>query len=616
VNAPDKKIVMRLAIQALAGWVLLIVAQAHAEPVSGKQVGRAYVEGEVLVKFRTDASSSARDAALSRMGPREARSLTTPGWTHVKLSSGATVEQTLAQYGNDSNVEVVQPNYIYHLAAVPNDTSYGQQWALKNTGQAVSATTQPGDSLYATNNPGVSGDDIDIPPAWDVITDCSSVTVAVIDTGVNYNHGELAANMWNGGVSYPHHGYNFVDGNNDPMDRQGHGTHVAGTIGAAGNNGAGIAGVCWTASIMAVRVLDASGTGTTATITQGVNFAVTNGAKVINMSLGGSSTDPAFSSAITSAQSAGVVMVVAAGNDAANNDTTSTYPCNYTQSNLLCVAALDQSYRLATFSNYGATNVDIGAPGTNVLSAWAGTNALISDNFASGWTYSSTTSGSGGGWSPQTITLSGASTKILSDPAAWSSGTYNSNTDDRAYKAFNLSGVDVALWQGYVAANVINGDTLSLGYKSAGGDPFGGGGTLFSYTNLATYPYLYLLEADVSGCIGATCTIGFQLQSGAVTPKDKGAAVAYFTIQTLALNTSSYNTINGTSMATPHVAGLATMLQAFNPSYTYTDVINAIKNGGRSVTALAGITTTGKAIDAMGALAYINAPTGLAASVQ
>jgi subtilisin family serine protease len=121
---------------------------------------------------------------------------------------------------------------------------------------------------------------------------------------------------------------------------------------------------------------------------------------------------------------------------------------------------------------------------------------------------------------------------------------------------------------------------------------------------------------DISGCISATCSIGYQLQSGAATPKDRGVAIAGFSIQTLTLNTTSYKPESGTSMATPEVAGLAAMLRAYNSQYTYADTVNAIKNGGRSIGALAGKTTTGKAVDVMSSLAYINPPTGLTATVQ
>jgi subtilisin family serine protease len=165
--------------------------------------------------------------------------------------------------------------------------------------------------------------------------------------------------------------------------------------------------------------------------------------------------------------------------------------------------------------------------------------------------------------------------------------------------------------------NVVNGDHFRTGYTSAGGDPFAGSGTIVDdTTGLATYPNFGSGMFDISGCISMTCSVGFQLQSGATTPKDRGLAIARFNIQTLTLNATSYNTIDGTSMASPEVAGLAAMLRAYNPQYTYADTVNAIKNGGRSIPALAGKTTTGKAVNVMSSLAYINPPTGLMATVQ
>lgn len=597
---------------ALAAGILLVVAQglsaaaAYGQMITNNGAPQSYVSDELLVKFRPGVSAQFQQQSISSLGAQTIRALNqSSGWMHLKLLPGLSVDQALAAYQNDPNVESVQPNFIYHIAAAPNDPSYSQQWALKNTGQTVTnAYTQPPSSplSYTTSNPGTSGDDLGTESAWGYITDCSAVTVAVVDSGVNYNHGDLAANMWNGGVTYPNHGYNYVDTNNDPMDRNGHGTHVAGIIGAVGNNSTGTAGVCWKASIMAVRVMNAMGSGTTSAIVQGVNFAVTNGAKAINLSLGGSNFDQAFSDAITNAQTNGVVVVVAAGNDGLNNDsgTTPVYPCNYTHSNIICVAALDQKYLRASFSNYGATSVDVGAPGTNILSTWAGTNAVSTDALTSGWIFSTTTSG---GWTYGTV----SGTQYLLDPAV---GQYNDGTDDRAYKTFSLAG-DVALLRTSATVNVANSDYFRIGYKNAGGDPFGGG-TISGVTGVAT---TYAINGDISSCISASCSIGFQLQTD-VSGTDIGVGITGFSIQTLTLNTTSLNTINGTSMATPAVAGVATMVRAYNPSYTYTDVITAIKSGGVAAAALSGKTTTGKAVDAMRALAYINPPTGVTASVQ
>jgi len=621
MKTPSRSTIMA----ALFGAVLALYAQIAAAPSAlpglsswGKS---QYVPGEVLVKFTSSAIAQERAASVAAQGHAFLADLDQSGLVHIKLAAGQTMETALAAYRHDPNVEYAQPNYIYHASAMPNDPQYGQLWAFKNTGQTV-GTFPP--------NHGAVGDDIHIEPAWGQITDCSSVVVAVVDSGVNYNQEDLTPNMWDGAAAgFPNHGANCV-GNinctgNDPMDLNGHGTHVAGIIGAVGNNNTGTTGVCWKATIMAVRVLNASGSGSTSTIVQGVNFAVTRGAKVINMSLGGPAPGPgqidqAFSDAIASAQTSDVVVVVAAGNGDAsgvsvNNDITPHYPCNFTQPNLICVAALDPNFALATFSNFGLTSVDVGAPGINILSTWTGAETTVNDNLNTGVAPNWTTSG---GWAHGTVTLTSGSVDALLNPATYPTGVYGTSVDNRVFKTFSLNGVDKATLQAFAAINIVNGDHFRTAYLSTGGDPFAGTGTILDDTPgpLATFPSFFSGTFDLSGCITMTCTIGFELQSGANTPKDRGLGIVKFSIQTLALNSTSYKIENGTSMATPMVAGLAAMLRAYNPLFTYADTVNAIKNAGRSVPALAGKTTTGKAVDAMSSLAYINPPTGLSATVQ
>jgi len=596
-------------IAALVGAALTLYAQVSAAPFAQPNLAGAatsqYVPGEVLVKFKPAVIAQERTASVAALGHTVLAHLEQPGWVHVKLGAGQSVTEALVVYQNDPNVEYAQPNYIYHATAAPNDTQYGQLWAFKNTGQIVTTGT------YAPTS-GTTGDDMNIEPAWDHITDCNGVVVAVVDSGVNYNQEDLAANMWNGGVSFPNHGYDYVDNDNDPMDLNGHGTHVAGIIGAAGNNGKGTTGVCWKASIMAVRVLNAMNRGTTANISQAVNFAVTHSAKVINMSIGGiGAFDQIFSDAITNAQTNDVVVIVAAGNETSNNDISAVYPCNFTQPNLVCVAALDQNYALASFSNWGATSVDVGAPGTNILSAWAGAETTITDNFNTGSALNWTTTG---GWAYSQLTLSGNPIDALVDPGTFPSGTYGNSADNRVYKTFNLSGSNAATLSFLAEVAVQPGDSLNLNYRNSVGDPFAGGVQLpggSGSTGGGVVPFTF----DLSPCISATCSVGFQLLTDA-SVTDQGVGIVAFSIQMLQLNTTTYNTIDGTSMASPQVAGLAAMLRAYNPQYTYADTVNAIKNGGRPVAALDGKTTTGKAVDVMSSLAYINPPTGLTATVQ
>lgn len=221
-----------------------------------------YVPDEILVRFR---NTSIRSSLISDQSGEEIDTLDRAELSRIRLREGQSVEGALAEYGSDQNVAHVQPNYIYRVSAMPNDTLFSQMWGLRNTGQTVvsSPPTQLGDPIR-TNNPGTAGMDMNVVPAWDLITDCSAVTVGVIDTGINYNHEDLAANLWTD--TFGNHGRNFVSSINDPLDLHGHGTHVAGTIGAVGNNGLGTAGICWKTKLMALRACNAAGACSTAAI--------------------------------------------------------------------------------------------------------------------------------------------------------------------------------------------------------------------------------------------------------------------------------------------------------------------------------------------------------------
>jgi thermitase len=604
-----------LSIPIPAGQVLA----AGAGPLAVAEGAGRYAPGEVLVKYKPSTAARARAASVALQGHALIAELPEPGWAQVRVGAGETVAAAVAAYQNDPGVEYAQPNFIYQARVAPNDPLYGQVWGLKNTGQIIkNAFTQPANSPvpYRTSNPGTPGCDINVEKAWDTITDCSSVVVAVLDTGVNYNHDDLKGNMWKGPSESPY-GWNFVDsvvGDNNPMDRDGHGTHVAGTIGAIGNNNLGVTGVCWKASIMAVRVLGLLG-GDTAVIIRGIDFAIKNRARVINMSLGmhNATFDKLYSDAIDRAMKANIVVVVAAGNDKGDNDAVNDYPCNFSKTfkNVVCVAGLDQKDALYSESNFGRTTVTMGAPGTNVLSTWAGTVTAVADyktSLSPPWTIN-------GGWGYSTSTLtSGEVIPVLLDPANFPDGLYSKNSDDRAYKAFAFGAADVALLKFYRAAYVTSGDYFRVAYR-AGGDPFAGGGTLLS-EETGVAKEMDQGTFDVTACKNSSCTFGFQLQSGSTGVAAKGVDIAAFEISSLVWNGASYNTINGTSMATPAVAGVVALVLAYNPLYTWQDVVTAIKESGRLVDSLALKTETGKAIDAMRALAFILPPTGVSATVQ
>ena len=586
--------------------------QKQPSPIKAK-----YVEDEVLVKFKPDVMAQMQQYTVATLG---GLSISPVGKklrvAKIRLQEGSDVMAAVQAYQADPDIEHAQPNYIYYVSALPNDTSFNQLWGLKNTGQTIS------DPVYSSNNPGTAGYDIDAESAWDQITDCRSAVVAVLDTGINYTHQDLSGNMWDGsGSGFPNHGYDYVDIDDDPMPtggREDHGTHVAGTIGAYGNNGMGVTGVCWRTSIMSVRVLGADGSGAIAGIIEGIEFASDNGATVINMSLGGEIPfDSLFNDAITYVRDRDVVVVVAAGsggsdyrsddNDGLGGDgdaSTIMQPCNFTQDNLLCVTALDQAYSLATFSNYGASSVDVGAPGTNILSSYAGQK--ITDDFTSGWTLS-------GGWASSFC----SPYYILSNPSDWCNfGMYALNADDRAYKSFNLSLADAAeLTYGAVIDTEINFDFFSTAMINSGGDPFADGGTTLQIGSGSTFGDTLLFSHNISSCNTSTCSLGFRLTSDS-TNVDFGIAIGFFSIHTLETNSTRYFSAIGTYMASSHVAGIATMVRAFNPSYSYVQTMEAIRNGAEIVAGLSGITTTGRSANAMGALAYITQPTGLTAVVQ
>jgi len=518
------------------------------------------------------------------------------------------VAQALKLYANDPNIASVQPNYIYQSTALPGphpDPAYNQQWAIHNIGQTISTGT--------STTQGSADADLRLEAAWNIQSDCSSITVAVVDTGINYNASDLAANMWKGGATAPLHGWNFVGaGSNDPMDYNGHGTHVAGILGAVGGNGIGITGVCWKASIMAVRVLDASGSGTTSTVVQGIDYAVTHGAKIINLSLGGSGPfDPAFNDALNRAQAANVLVVVAAGNAASNNEVTPVWPCNFPHPNLICVAALDQNYNLASYSNWGATSVDVAAPGSYIHSTSNGIEGQINDALtpaAGGWLGSSNHAA---GWG---YGLNGPG---LTSSAPWAGIPYSANSDDRIYKTFNLSGVNVARLTLTAAVSVNAGDYFNANIRAAGGDPFVGGAAIFSSTNLNTgFVSVKSIAYDLTPNIGPACSIGFQLLTSPSSSGNYGVAMTALRIDTLTLDNNSYKIMSGTSMATPYAAGVAALVWAHNPRYTYTHVKNALTKGGRPLSVLTGLTSSGMAVDALGALTYINPPSGIAVVVH
>jgi len=273
----------------------------------------------------------------------------------LQLPAGENVPEAIAKYQASGLVEYAEPDFYRHLDATPNDPRYtdGTLWALNNTGQ----------------NGGVADADIDAPEGWDVLNSASNIVVAVPDTGIRRTHEDLATNVWvnPGGSGY---GWNALTGTNTPADDEGHGSLVSGALGAAGNNGKGITGVAWRIQIMACKCFNASQVGADSDIITCIEFARTNGAKIISTSFDSPGFSLSFSNAIYAARNAGIIFVASTGNNAVNIDASPRYPACYDIDNVIAVAATTRSDTLWSSSNYGATNVDLAAPGHQITSTF------------------------------------------------------------------------------------------------------------------------------------------------------------------------------------------------------------------------------------------------------
>ncbi|MEW6743284.1 MAG: S8 family serine peptidase [Planctomycetota bacterium] len=329
-----------------------------------------FAPNRVLVRFAPSASFELRSQARALVG----------GWAHEELGSvqglerlyvGVALHQALHALNSLPFVQYAELDYVVHPDVLPNDTYFNVEWGLHNTGQTIQGVT------------GVPDADIDAPEAWDTFTGSASFTIAIIDTGTQYTHPDLDANIWantgeiggNGidddgnGYADDIRGWDFYDVDNDPNDTNGHGTHTAGTVGAESNNGLGVAGVNWQCKLMALRFIGPFG-GYTSDAILAVNYAASNGARVSNNSWGGGGYSQGLYDAIANAGAQGHIFVAAAGNYSSNNDSSPFYPASYTCPNIIAVAATDNRDQLASFSNYGATSVDIGGPGVDVVSTY------------------------------------------------------------------------------------------------------------------------------------------------------------------------------------------------------------------------------------------------------
>lgn len=359
---------------------------------------RLRASSEVIVRFRSNVSAGAIESLAARLNDRvEDRIETVKNQVVIADGDGLEAADVAAQYAARADVEYAEPNMTINIdpredagyggvfnfdydnrellanSATPNDPMFGEQWALENRG----------------DRDGKAQADISAVAAWGKIKGTRKVVVAVLDSGVDYTHPDLAANIWlrpanvapysdaQLGTVDDLHGYNAADQTGDPMDQNGHGTHCAGIVGAEGGNDIGIAGVNWEVEIMPLKFMSAGGFGTTKDAIEAINYAIERkragvNVRVISASWGSRMKSKALEDAIRQAGEEGILFIAASGNSSADADRSPHYPSGYNLPNVISVAALNRRDQLASFSNYGVKSVHIAAPGAEILSTWLG----------------------------------------------------------------------------------------------------------------------------------------------------------------------------------------------------------------------------------------------------
>jgi thermitase len=580
-----------VAASAWGGVPARLGAEGLSPRLGEASAGKAaFIPGEAIVRFKGRASARARQRARNAADVDFADTLGLPGAQVVEVDGS--VKTAIRRLENQPGVAYAQPNYRYEALALSEDTFSEELWGLDDP---------------AMPDPGVS-----VANAWTDGNRGGGQVIAVLDTGVDLTHPDLVANLWENPSPDPIdedlHGFDFVDDDGDPDDYNFHGTHVAGTAAAVADNNAGIAGVAPEGEIMAVRVLDGDGSGSTADITAGIVYAAAHGADVINMSLGGpaGSGDGAMEDAIEAAGTdQDVVVVAAAGNDGANVDTTPESPCVLPPANLICVAALNQkSGTLAGFSNYGAKSVDLAAPGTAILSTKPDYGAaLFSDDFSLGlglWT----TKVFDGGIAWDTTSSAASPPLSATDSPGGDYGTAPdfekiAESDLYTTAAFDLSAergcrthfntkyeiepfFDVFLAGAVSEAapiDVAEFDGTSPGY------PTSFIGETVSVARLDG-------RDDVHPIFAVLSDYEIELDGAYVDDvylfcRDETYDDAIATANNYDLpQSSSYVRFQGTSMATPHVAGVVALVRTAAPSLDAVEAVEAVLDGASAIPAI------------------------------
>jgi thermitase len=587
-------------IGAAAGPPALLTPQGPPTPAP------AFVSGKVIVEWAPGAERGDKTAAREEAEVTYESNLGAPSFQLVQVEAGQSVGDAIEELEGDPAVAVAERDGYATPSSIPNDPLFGDQWALQNTGVGIN-----GESA-------VAGDDIDVPPAWDRTIGSPSIVVADIDTGYRYDSPDL------GPVGLP--GHDFVGNDSEaptedenPTDEDqvsgGHGVHTAGIIGAAGGNGIGITGVAQDIRIMPLRVcsnapaVDEPRCPTSALIAA-INYAGAHGVRVANLSLGGTSSSEAELDAF--ADNPGTLYVIAAGNTATDNDLVPDYPCDYEPTttaitgateNIICVAATDQADKLAGFSDYGADSVDLGAPGTQILSTYPASETNFEDtfetnDFATRWT----ATGVNGGFerTAEAPLTSFGITDSAGAPPAPGSGRSSTLSAPVAVPASDgsctFSGLDsVALGGGAFNLIIFKNGTSDWTFSL----PETSGARMESFSTV-----------PIGDLAGSTVGVRVRYVAGSSPSANSGVWLDDLTLSCREpLSTPpGYALLSGTSMATPMVSGAAALLYSEKPSASVAEVSYALLEGVDPDPSLAGRTVTGGRLEVARALDWLSPP--------
>ncbi len=533
-----------------------------------------YEPSELLVRFR-EGTTEEQIAGLNKsLGSRVIKRIDRLRLYRVRIKDGTTEEEAIERYQSSDLVDRVERHALrYAQSTTPNDRYFSDLWGLKK---------------------------IKAREAWDITTGSSDIIIAVIDTGVDYTHPDLASNIWvnmeefNGeagkdddsnGYIDDIYGWDFADGDNDPVplpltetnNKQDHGTHVAGIIAAEGNNSIGVAGFCWKAKILVLKVQpDRELYMQTFAIIDAMQYAMDNGARIVNCSFGGEGYDESEKAEIAKLMDADILTVCSAGNETSNNDTTPVYPASHNLDNIISVGASTDTESLASFSNYGPTSVDVMAPGVSIKSTIP----------AAAYTAASVT------FETTTCTATGMAFAGITNDLGLTSTVLNCHL---GYPDQFPDGIG-----GKIA--LIKKGELTFYEKVSNARDRGTAGVII-YNN---EPEIFTGTLGIPGnwppVVSISGTYGLALLELAI---ETASPVTATIVNSAANQPSSYGIKYGTSMAAPHVSGLAALILSRKPALSYGDVRSAIIDSVDKISSVSEKIASGGRINALASLQWV-----------